>query len=150
MKDEVYDFLREYGFTKEEVNYFEKENEKMYFTNLKEINKNIEFLRNKNLTKEEIIYIFKNNPFMITVKDNRLEYLNKIYLEELEFDLNNLKQLIIKNPETYTISPLELEKIINHLKEHNCNKEIIRKFLLNNPQVLNMDFIEYEKVIKFN
>ena len=37
MIEEVYDFLREYGFTKEEVNYFEDENDYMYFTNMIEV-----------------------------------------------------------------------------------------------------------------
>ena len=78
MIEEVYDYLREYGFTKEEVNKFEEENEKMFFTNLKEVQKNINFLQNKGLIKEEIMNIFKYNPFMITVKDNRLEALETI------------------------------------------------------------------------
>lgn len=150
MKEEVYDFLREYGFTKEEVNSFEEENEKMFFTNLIEINKNITFLNDRGFTKEEIMYVFKNNPFMITVKNNRLEALDKIYFEYLQFDVNSIKKIIINNPETYTASPIQLEKIINHLKEHNCTIETIRNFIINNPSVIIMDFIEYEKLIKFN
>ena len=71
MREEVYDYLREYGFSKEELTSFEKENENMFFTNLVEVNKNIDFLTNKRLIKEEIITVFRNNPFMITVKDNR-------------------------------------------------------------------------------
>ena len=88
MREDVYKFLREYGFSKEEVNYFEDENEEMYFTNLIEVNKNIDFLINKGLTKEEIIYVFKKNPYMITVKNNRLKLLDKIYTEELQLDNN--------------------------------------------------------------
>jgi len=150
MKEEVYNFLREYGFTKEEVKSFQEENEKMFFTTIKEITKNINFLENKNLSKEEIMIILKNNPFMITEKNNRLHYLDKIYVEDLKMDTNTIKELIIKNNETYTASPIQLEKIINHLKEHNCTIETIRNFIINNPSVIIMDFIEYEKLVKFN
>lgn len=150
MREEVYEFLREYGFSKEELTSFEKENEKMFFTNLVEVNKNIDFLTNKGLVKEEIINVFRNNSFMITVKNNRLEALDKIYIDDLKFDINTLKTLIINNPETYTTSPIELEKNINYLKEHNCTIEIIRNFIINNNQVVIMDFDEFEKVVRFN
>ena len=150
MIEEVYDFLREYGFTKEEVNYFEDENEEMYFTNLIEVNKNIDFLINKGLTKEEIIYVFKKNPYMITVKNNRLKLLDKIYTEELQLDNNSLKELIINNPDTYTSSPIELNKIIDYLKEHNCSIEIIKQFIIKNPSSTSINLDEFVKLIKFN
>lgn len=150
MREEVYDFLREYGFSKEEVNYFEDENEEMYFTNLIEVNKNIDFLINKGLTKEEIIYVFKKNPYMITVKNNRLKLLDKIYLEELQLDNNSLKELIINNPDTYTSSPIELNKIIDYLKEHNCSIEIIKQFIIKNPSSTSINLDEFVKLIKFN
>ena len=150
MREEVYDYLREYGLSKEELTSFEKENENMFFTNLVEVNKNIDFLINKGLAKKEIINVFKNNPFMITVKNNRLEALDKIYIDDLKFDINSLKTLIINNPETYTTSPIELEKNINYLKEHNCTMEVIRNFIINNNQVIIMDFNEFEKAVRFN
>lgn len=140
MIEEVYNYLREFGFTKEEVNFFEDSNEKMFFTNINEVKKNISFLNNKNLTKEEVIQVFKKNPFMITVKDNRLNALEKIYLEELNFESNLLKELIINNPETYTLSPIELQKIIDYLKEHNYSIEVIRDFILKNPKIISMEF----------
>ena len=102
------------------------------------------------MAKEEIINVFRNNPFMITVKNNRLEALDKIYIEDLKFDTNTLKTLIINNPETYTTSPIEFEKNINYLKEHNCTIEVIRNFIINNNQVIIMDFEEFEKAVRFN
>lgn len=150
MREEVYEFFKEYGFTRDEIHYFQDENEKMFFTNLVEVNKNIDFLINKGLNKEEIMNIFRKDPYMITVKNNRLEELDKIYLEDLKFDSNSLKKLIIDNPDTYIASPIELNKIINYLKEHNCNIETIKNFIINNPKVSSMQFIEFEKQIKFN
>ena len=84
MREEVYEFFKEYGFTRDEIHYFQDENEKMFFTNLIEVNKNIDFLMNKGLTKEEIMQVFRVDPFMITVKNNRLDALDKIYIEDLK------------------------------------------------------------------
>jgi len=150
MREEVYDFLREYGFSKEEVHGFQDKNEKMFFTNLVEVNKNINFLLDKGLSKEEVIKVFRADPYMITVKNNRLEALDKIYIDDLEFDKLLLKELIIKNPKTYIASPIELNKTIEYLKEHNCDIEYIKKFIMNNPQVACMNFVEVEKQINFN
>ena len=148
MIEEVYDFLREYGFTKEEVNYFEDENDDMYFTNMVEVNKNIDFLINKGLNKEEIMQVFRYDPFMITVKNNRLDALDKIYIEDLRLNKDELKQLIIDNPDAYIVSVTELNKNIDYLKEHNYPIEIIKKFFITNPQLISMSNEEFISVVK--
>ena len=150
MGEEVYDFLREYGFTKEEVNYFEDENDDMYFTNMIEVNKNIDFLINKGLNKEEIMQVFRIDPFMITVKNNRLDALDKIYIEDLRLNKDELKQLIIDNPDAYIVSVSELNKNIDYLKEHNYTIEIIKKFFITNPQLISMSNKEFISVVKCN
>lgn len=150
MREEVYEFFKEYGFTRDEIHYFQDENEKMFFTNLIEVNKNIDFLKNKGLNKEEIMQVFRIDPFMITVKNNRLEALNQIYLEVLKLTNEELKNLIIKNPDTYIVSVSELNKNIDYLKEHNCNIETIRNFLITNPQLISMSPEEFKNIVKFN
>ena len=150
MIEEVYDFLREYGFTKEEVNYFEDENDDMYFTNMIEVNKNIDFLINKGLNKEEIMQVFRVDPFMITVKNNRLDALDKIYIEDLRLNKDELKQLIIDNPDSYIVSVSELNKNIDYLKEHNYSIEVIKKFFITNPQLISMSNEEFISVVKCN
>ena len=150
MIEEVYDFLREYGFTKEEVNYFEDENDDMYFTNMIEVNKNIDFLINKGLNKEEIIKVFRYDTFMITVKNNRLDALDKIYIEDLRLNKDELKQLIIDNPNVYIVSVSELNKNIDYLKEHNYHIETIKKFFITNPQLISMSNEEFISVVKCN
>ena len=122
----------------------------MFFTNLIEVNKNIDFLKNKGLNKEEIMQVFRINPFMITVKNNRLEALDKIYLEVLNLTNEELKNLIIKNPDTYIVSVSELNKNIDYLKEHNYNIETIRNFLITNPQLVSMSPEEFKNIVKFN
>lgn len=149
MKEEVYNYLREYGFTKEEVYSFEEENEKMFFTNLVEVNKNIDFLINKGLNKEEVMHVFRKNPFMITVKNNRLNALDKIYLEELSFTKEELKKIIKDNPAVYTESPIELEKIIDRMKKLNCSIKTIKEILLENPKILDMTINEFDNIVKF-
>ena len=150
MKEELYNYLREYGFTKEELSSFEETNEKMFFTNLIEVNKNIDFLKNKGLTKEEIMQVFKVDPYIITVKNNRLDALDKIYLEDLKLSKEELKQLIINNPDTYIVSVSELTKNINYLKEHNCTIETIKKFFITNPQLVSISPDEFNNIVKFN
>ena len=145
MIEEVYDYLREYGFSKEEVNSFQDENEEMFFTNLEEIEKNINFLINKELSKEEILEVIKKDPYILTVKNNRLDYLEKIYKEILGLTKEEIHKLIINNADAYIISPIELEKIISYLKDNNYNKEKIKELILNNPATINLTLEEFEE-----
>ena len=150
MREEVYEFFKEYGFTRDEIHYFQDENEKMFFTNLIEVNKNIDFLKDKGLNKEEIMQVFKVDPYMITVKNNRLDALDKIYLEDLKLSKEELKQLIISNPDTYIVSVSELTKNINYLKEHDCSIETIKNFFITNPQLVSISPEEFNNIVKFN
>lgn len=145
MIEEVYDYLREYGFSKEEVNSFQDENEEMFFTNLEEIEKNINFLINKELSKEEILEVIKKDPYILTVKNNRLDYLEKIYKELLGMTKEEIHKLIINNPDAYIISPIELEKIISYLKDNNYNIDKIKELILNNPATINLTLEEFEE-----
>lgn len=144
MIEEVYDYLRECGFSKDEVNSFQDENEEMFFTNLEEIEKNINFLINKELSKEETLEVIRKDPYMLTVKNNRLDYLEKIYKEILGLTKEEIHKLIINNPDAYIISPIELEKIISYLKDNNYNIEKIKELILNNPTIINLTLEEFE------
>ena len=115
MREEVYDYLHDYGFSAIELNKIEKENEAMFFTSVSEVRKNIKFLEEKYLENEDVLNIVNHNPFMLTEKDNRLEALENIY-GLLCIDYESMIELIKNNPETYTASPVELQKIIDFLK----------------------------------
>lgn len=149
MPEEVYNYLKEYGFSSEELDNFQEENDKMFFTNLEEVKKNISFLEGKNLTKDQIIYLLKINPFMITVKDNRLKTLEEIYYNVLKIDDEELKQLLIDNSDTFIASPIELQKNIDYMTENKCGYEIIKKFILSNPKVINMYLDEFKEIVRF-
>ena len=86
---------------------------------------------------------------MLTEKNNRLEAIDDIY-SSLNFDYESLKQLIKNNPKAYTLSPIELEKIIEYLNNRSFNKESIKKLILQNPKVISMKYVDFEKAINNN
>ena len=148
MREEIYDYLYDYGFSAIEIDKIEKENEEMFFTNIGEVRKNITFLEEKYLKIEDVINIINDNPFMLTEKNNRLEALEEIYNKVLRIDYESLKKLIKNNPEAYTVSPIELQKIIDYMKEQGYTIEIIREFIIKNPKVISMNSNEFVKVLK--
>lgn len=150
MREEVYNYLHNYGFNSIELDKIEKANSEMFFTNISEVRKNITFLEEKYLEQDDIIDILNANPFMLTEKNNRLEVLDKIYLNELVIDYESMISLIKNNPETYTASPMELQKIIDFLKNKNCTIDTIRNLFVKNPKIISMKFEDFEKAIKFN
>ena len=149
MPEEVYNHLIEYGFSNEELDNFEEENEKMFFTSIDIVKNNISFLEGIGLNKENIINILRINPFMITVGNNRITALNKIYYEVLGLNNDDIKSLILKNADLYTASPIELEKNINYLKDKKCNIDMIKKFIMDNPKVVNAYLDEFKKMVSF-
>ena len=143
MLDEIFDYLREFGFTSNELWKFEKENSELFFVKLKDVKDNIDFLLNKKLKKEEIIEIIRNNPFMLTAAKNRREYYDNIYLNILKLTDNELIKLIKDNNDAYTASPIELENIINYLLSNNKEPKNI---ILSNPKIISMKLDELKKV----
>ena len=149
MPEEEYNYLIEYGFSNEELDNFQEENEKMFFTSIDIVKNNISFLEGIKLNKEDIINILRINPFMITVGNDRIVALNKIYYEVLGFNDNDIKNLILKNADLYIASPIELEKNINFLKDKKCNIDMIKKFIMDNPKVVNAYLDEFKKMVSF-
>ena len=149
MPEEVYNYLIEYGFSNEELDNFQEENEKMFFASIDIVKNNISFLEGLGLNKEDIINILRINPFMITVGNNRITALNKIYYEVLGFNNDDIKSLILKNADLYTASPIEIEKNINYLKDKKCNIDMIKKFIMDNPKVVNAYLDEFKKMVSF-
>ena len=149
MPEEVYNYLTEYGFSNEELDNFQEENEKMFFVSIDIVKNNISFLEGLGLNKEDIINILRINPFMITVGNDRIVALNKIYYEVLGFTDNDIKNLIFNNPDLYIASPIELEKNINFLKDKKCNIDMIKKLIMDNPKVVNAYLDEFKKMVSF-
>ena len=128
MKEEVFEYLIDYGFNKQDLEEFLKVNEKLFFAN-----------KDKELNQEEIINIIKKECFLLTISSKKKELLDNIY--NRIFNKEELKQLIIIYPSSYVVNPLELNEIINYINIKGYN---IKNTIINNPDILSYD-IEYLK-----
>jgi len=131
MRENIFDYLKEYGFNKEDIYSFQNINDKLYFVDITLIINNIKFFENKGLSNTEIINIIKDNPYLLTIGTKKKEMLDNIY--NSIFNKEELKTLIIKYPDTYIENPLELEERINYIKNNRLNiKEYIIMYLQEN------------------
>ena len=142
MKEEVFEYLIEYGFNKEDLEEFLKINDKLFFANLDNIKNNINFFIDKELTKDEIINIIKEECFLLTISNKKKELLDNIYYNI--FNKDELKNLIITYPPSYVVNPLELEEIINYIKDLGYN---IKSSIINNKDLLSSDIEDVKKII---
>lgn len=150
MKENIYNYLYEYGFNKSDIDIIEKENDDIFYATIDEVEKNINFLESKQLNKEDIVRIVKKNSFVLTEKNNRLQELNEIYNVVLRFDYEELIYVLKNNPEAYTISPIELQKIIEYMGVYGYGIDYIKKIILKIPQILSMTLDEFKEIVKFN
>ena len=141
MKEEVFEYLIDYGFNKQDLEEFLKINDKLFFANLDNIKNNINFFKDKELNQDEIINIIKKECFLLTISNKKKELLDNIYNNI--FNKEELKKLIITYPTSYIVNPLELEEIINYINNKGYN---IKNTIINNPDILSYD-IEYLKTI---
>ena len=140
MDEEIYEYLNNYGFTSEELLAFNKENEKLYFASLKNVTDNIEFLETKGLNRKEIIEIIKKDVFMLTASTKKKELLDEIYKEMFSDD--EIKETIIKYPDMYIVSPVELQEVINYIKSKNLNP---REIIISDLNVLSFNLEDIKK-----
>lgn len=145
MRENVYDYLYDYGFSSKDLDNILDGNEEMFFTNLEYVKKHISFLEEKGLETRDIINVINSNPYMLTDREVRFNYLDNIYYNDLEMDAESLKGLIINNPRTYSINPARLREIINYMKELGYSKKEIREFILVNYNVVGMDLETFKK-----
>lgn len=136
MREEIYGYLREYGFSREELNMIEDKNEEIYFAIISNITNNISFLENLDLSKNEIISLINKNPFFITCSEKRKNAFNKIYIDTLELTNIDIKNMLLINPYMYVLSPVDIEILVNDLLKTYA-KEELKKMLLSNPNLLN-------------
>ena len=149
MPDEVYEYMKEYGFTYEDIDKMEDINDDVFALTLDYVKRNTSFLEDIGLNKTEVIEIMNKNPFMVTVHKNKLASFDEIFAD-LGFTKEELKTMLLKNPNIYTASPIELNKTINYIKEKGYDNKVVRNFIYNNPQVIDLYFEEAIKHLKFN
>ena len=148
MKNEIYEYLINYGFSKENLNGFEELNEDMYFVSLNKVKENIDFFTGKGLNNKEIISLANINPFILTLSSKRKNAFDELYINKLNLSNEQIKYLLNINSNIYTCSPLELEKIINYLnKDKNYSINNIKQIILNNPNIINKKIDEITEII---
>jgi hypothetical protein len=147
MREDIYQFLHDYGFSSIELDKIEDRNENIFFTSIHELRKNLIFLEEKCLDLDDIINLVNDNPFMLTEKTNRLEAIDEIYAR-IGFDSDSLKKILRVNSRTYTLSPVELSRIIDFLKSMNYSIQTIRDVFVKNPMLLSMKFDEFKRLYK--
>ena len=126
MKENIFDYLKDYGFEKEDIFSFQDINDNLFFVDISLVRTNIKFFEDKELSKEEIIKVIKNNPFLLTIGSKKKELLDNIYYNI--FTKEELKNLIIKYPDSYIVNPLELKELIDYIKNKGLDiKEVINK-----------------------
>lgn len=146
MKDEVYEYLINYGFNKDNLNKIEQENEDMYFVSLDKVKENINFFEGKGLNNKEIISLANTNPFILTLSSKRKNAFDEIYINKLNLSNEQITYLVNNNSNIYTCSPLEFDKIINYLSRK-YSYDNIKKILLTNPNIINNKLDEIVGII---
>lgn len=146
MKDEVYEYLKKYGFNKDNLNKIEQENEDIYFIYLNKVRENINFFEGKGLNNKEIISLANINPFILTLSSKRKNAFDEIYINKLNLSNDQIKYLLNNNSNIYTCSPLEFDKIIDYLNK-NYSIDNIKKIILNNPNIINKKIDEIVGII---
>ena len=68
----------------------------------------------KGLTQKEIIEVIKKDAFMLTSGTKKKELLDEIYKEI--FNDDEIKETILNYPDMYIVSPVELQEVINYIK----------------------------------
>lgn len=138
MEEEVYQYLRNYGFTKEELKDFEKHNIKLYEVEFLTVQYNFNFLEKHGLNKQGILDLIRNNIYMITVNKKKLDYLEKIYKEILNFNEDEIKELLLKYNDLYIVNPIKVEELINFYRNKNYSIEDIKRLIMINPNILGL------------
>lgn len=80
------------------------------------------------LEDNEIAEIAKRNPWMLTESFERIAYLKKYYAM---IELNEYKELLIKQPIAMSVNPIDVKELIEKLKEEGKTNKDIKNLLMN-------------------
>ncbi len=134
MKNEIYEYLINYGFSKENLDRFEELNEDMYFVSLDKVKENINFFAGKGLNNKEIISLANTNPFILTLSLKRKNAFDEIYINKLNLSNEQIKYLVNNNSN------------IDYLNK-NYSIDNIKQIILNNPNIINKKIDEIVGII---
>ena len=138
MREEVYDFLKEYGFDSNDLNELEEVNDNVYFLKKENVSTLIKHFEEKGFSKEEIINIINNNINLITLSLNDIEEYDDIFLNYLNFNIDEY-QTLVNNLCIYDIEIRMIKEVINLLEQKGYNNNKIKKLIVSNPNILNIN-----------
>ncbi len=146
MKEEVFNYLHDYGFTAIDINKIEVNDKKTNDIDISTVRKNIKFLEDKYLNEEEIIELICKNTNMLYVNNEQIENIENI-LDSLSFDYMTLHDLIISYPNLYTINYNKFKEIIDYISSKVSSKEDIKKLLISSPNILDLNLDKVKEII---
>lgn len=138
MREEVYEFLKEYGFDSNDLNELEEVNDNVYFLKKENVSTLIKHFEEKGFSKEEIINIINNNINLITLSLNEIEEYDEILLNYLNFNIDEYQNLV-NNLCIYDIEIKMIKEIINLLEQKGYNNNKIKKLIVSNPNIFNIN-----------
>ncbi|MBE6155117.1 MAG: hypothetical protein E7163_06095, partial [Firmicutes bacterium] len=145
MNRNLFLYLRELNLTDEEIKYIEQNNQFIYQTSKEHTKLVLDKLREKGITEIELKNLLVKNIYLVTETLDRINKLDNIYINYLNFSNEEIKYLLITNANTYSVSPIELKNIIDYLTNTGYSIEIIKKFILSNPQVISFTLEELKR-----
>ena len=138
MREEVYDFLKEYGFDSNDLNELEEVNDNVYFLKKENVSTLIKHFEEKGFSKEEIINIINNNINLISLSLNDIEEYDDILLNYLNFNIDEYETLV-NNLCIYDIEIRMIKQVVNLLEQKGYNNNKIKKLIVSNPNKLNIN-----------
>ena len=108
MEEKVYNYLIGYGFTHEQIDYIEDNNENIYMVTTYHVDKIIEFLKKYNLKKIEIIRAITDCPEILSQKKYNLDNIIKIF-DEHSIPYEKVSEILKTNPKIFAINYKELK-----------------------------------------
>ena len=148
MKEEVYWFLKDFGFSDKDIMKMEQKNNKCYLITVSHTEKIISFLEDKYLGFGDIYDIILGNPFILTTSMEDIEELDDIY-SNLGIDYESLIELCQKNDQMYTADPVQVQGIIDYLKSCGLDRKGIREYIYNHSDVIGMSKADFISAYEF-
>ena len=136
MLEEVHDYLKDYGFTEKEICMIENKNDNIFFITLEEIMDRMMYFDSKEIEKNIIIGMINDNPDILNITSSEISKIDDLFIDELNFDLSELSQLILKKPTLYNVGSEKIRKVINYLYSKGIDENDVKIVLLNNIDII--------------
>lgn len=125
--NKVYLLLKEIGLTDENITKIIDENHFVTKIIESDLISQIKFLYGYNLTNKDIVEIANKNPWILTESFERMRMLEKNYNN---IGIKDMKELLLKQPNALSLNPLDVNNLIQKLKDENNSTEDIKEMIL--------------------